>query len=79
MGYRFGYFKCGFSNKGHCFILSQLDQKNKTYLRNMHLLRQYKNKLHHFFSGKPVKKGYLFGSDARNDFLTKFGKTFCIY
>lgn len=32
----------------------------------MHLSRQYKNKLHHFFSGKP-KKGYLFGSDARNE------------
>jgi hypothetical protein len=30
MGYRFGYFKCGISNKGHCIILSQLDQKNIT-------------------------------------------------
>lgn len=33
----------------------------------MHLLEGYKNKLDYFFSGKPVKKAYLFGSYARNE------------
>lgn len=27
----------------------------------------YKNKLHCFFLGKPIKKAYLFGSYARNE------------
>ena len=33
----------------------------------MDLLQEYKIKLHQFFSDKPVKKAYLFGSYARNE------------
>ena len=33
----------------------------------MHLSKGYKIKLYNFFSGKPVKKAYLFGSYARNE------------
>jgi len=33
----------------------------------MHLSKEYKIKLYNFFSGKPVKKAYLFGSYARNE------------
>lgn len=33
----------------------------------MKLSESYKNKLQHFFSDKPVKKAYLFGSYARNE------------
>ena len=33
----------------------------------MHLSKTYRIKLNDYFSGKPIKKAYLFGSYARNE------------